>query len=135
MVFSSLCCCYSPQKPLFLIGLTEENFNLKKSSDRLVIAEILFLKLPELHMLLRKKNSTTSQKLSFQDFWSIANRVLNKGKSAIPPLFNSMKVLSSTSDKTKLFAKSFLITLKLMTQVFLYLFLILELILNNIIFP
>ena len=72
---------------------------------------------------------------SFQDFWSIADSVLNKGKSALPPLFYSMKALSSTSDKTKLFTKSFLITLKLMTQVFLYLFLILELILNGIISP
>ena len=33
--------------------------------------------------------------------------VLNKGKSAIPPLFNSLEVLSSASDKEKLFAKNF----------------------------
>ena len=41
------------------------------------------------------------------DFWLIANSVLKKGKSAIPPLFNSSKVLSSASDKAKLFAKDF----------------------------
>ena len=35
------------------------------------------------------KESITSQKLGSQDFWQIANSVLNKGKSAIPPLFNS----------------------------------------------
>ena len=37
----------------------------------------------------------------------IANSVLNKGKSAIPPLFNGPGVLSSASDKAKLFAKNF----------------------------
>ena len=49
----------------------------------------------------------TSQKLGSWDFWQIANSVLNKGKSAIPPLFNSLKVLSSASDKAKLFDKNF----------------------------
>ena len=31
----------------------------------------------------------------------------NKGKSAIPPLFDGSKVLSSASDKAKLFAENF----------------------------
>ena len=35
------------------------------------------------------------------------NSVLNKGKSAILALFNRPEVLSSTSDKAKLFAESF----------------------------
>ena len=56
------------------------------------------------------------------DFWRIANNVLNKGKSAIPPLFNGPEVLSFTFDKAKLFAKIFLRTLILMTLVSLYLF-------------
>ena len=34
------------------------------------------------------KESITSQKLGSRDFWRIANSVLHKGKSAIPPLFN-----------------------------------------------
>ena len=42
-----------------------------------------------------------------QDFWQIANSVLNKGKSAIPPLFNGPEVLSSASDKAKLSAENF----------------------------
>ena len=46
-------------------------------------------------------------KLGSRDFWQIANSVLNKGKSAIPPLFNGTEVLSSASDKAKLFAKNF----------------------------
>ena len=37
----------------------------------------------------------------------IASSVLNKGKSAIPPLFNGPDVLSSVSDKAKLFVENF----------------------------
>ena len=37
----------------------------------------------------------------------IANTILNKGKSTIPPLFNGPEVLSSASDKEKLFAENF----------------------------
>ena len=55
----------------------------------------------------KTKESITSQKLGSRDFWRIANSVLNKGKSAIPPLFNGLKVLSSASDKAKLFAENF----------------------------
>ena len=55
----------------------------------------------------KTKESITSQKLGSRDFWRIANSVLNKGKSAIPPLFNDPEVLSSASDKAKLFADSF----------------------------
>ena len=55
----------------------------------------------------KTKESITSQKLGSRDFWRIANSVLNKGKSAIPPLFNGPEVLSSASDKAKLFAKNF----------------------------
>ena len=53
----------------------------------------------------KTKESITSQKLGSRNFWQIANSVLNKGKSAIPPLFNRPEVLSS--DKAKLFAKNF----------------------------
>ena len=55
----------------------------------------------------KTKEPITSQKLAFWDFLQIANSVLNKGKSAIPPLFSSPEVLSSASDKAKLFAKVF----------------------------
>ena len=55
----------------------------------------------------KTKESITSQKLGSQDFWRIANSVLSKSKSAIPPLFNRPEVLSSASDKAKLFAKNF----------------------------
>ena len=55
----------------------------------------------------KTKESISSQKLGSQDCWQIANSVLNKGKSAIPPLFNGLEVLSSASDKSKLFAENF----------------------------
>ena len=55
----------------------------------------------------KRKESITSQKLGSCDFWQIANSVLNKGKSAILPLFNRLEVLSSASDKAKLFAENF----------------------------
>ena len=40
--------------------------------------------------MLIKQESITFQKLGSCDFWQIANSVLIKGKSAIPPLFNSL---------------------------------------------
>ena len=55
----------------------------------------------------KTKESITSQKLGSSDFWRIANSVLNKGKSAIPPLFSCPEVLSSASDKAILFAENF----------------------------
>ena len=53
------------------------------------------------------KESISSQKLGPRYFWRIPNSVLNKGISAIPLLFNGLEVLSSASDKAKLFAKNF----------------------------
>ena len=55
----------------------------------------------------KTKESIASQKLGSRDFCRIANTVLNKGKSAISPLFNSPEVLSSSSHKAKLFAENF----------------------------
>ena len=53
----------------------------------------------------KTKESITSRKLGSRVFWQITNSVLNKGKSAIPPLFNGPEVLTSASDKAKLFAE------------------------------
>ena len=59
-------------------------------------------------MLIKQKSPLLPcQRLGSGDFWRIANSVLNKGKSAIPPLFNGPEVLSSASDKAKLFAENF----------------------------
>ena len=40
----------------------------------------------------KTKESITSEKLGSQDYWQIANSVLNKGKSAIPPLFSLLEL-------------------------------------------
>ena len=55
----------------------------------------------------KTKESITSQKLHSQDFWQIATSVLNKSKSAIPPLLNELEVLPSAYDEAKFFAKNF----------------------------
>ena len=55
----------------------------------------------------KTKESITSQRLGCRDFWRIANSVLNKGKSAVPPLFNGPEVLSSASDEAKLLTENF----------------------------
>ena len=55
---------------------------------------------------MKTKEPITSQKLGSRGFWRIANSVLNKDKSAIPPLFNRPEVLSSASDKAKLFPEN-----------------------------
>ena len=55
----------------------------------------------------KRKESFTYQKLGSLDFWQIANSVVNKVKSAIPPLFNVPELLPSASYKAKLFAKNF----------------------------
>ena len=52
----------------------------------------------------KTKESINSLNLDSRDFWQIATSVLNKGKSAIPHLFNSPEMLSSAYDKAKLFA-------------------------------
>ena len=53
-------------------------------------------------MLLKQNSPITSQKLGSRDFWQIAKSVLNKGKSAIPPLFNGPEVLPSASELAQL---------------------------------
>ena len=55
----------------------------------------------------KKKESFSSQNLGSRDFWQIANSDLNKGKCAIPALFNGRDVFSSASNKANLFAENF----------------------------
>ena len=82
----------------------------------------------------KAKESITSQKLGSRDFWRIANSVLNKGKSAIPPLFNGLEMLSSASDKAKLFAENFSKNSNLDDSGIALLIFLLELLRNCIIF-
>ena len=76
----------------------------------------------------KTKESITFQKLDSRVFWRIANSVLNKGKSGIPPLFDGPELLQNCLLKT------FLRTLILMNMVSLYLLSLLELIWNCVIF-
>ena len=65
------------------------------------------LQAAKLAYVTKTKESITSQKLGSLDFWQIANSFFSKDKSAIPPVFNRLEVLSSASGKAKLFAKNF----------------------------
>ena len=51
--------------------------------------------------------SIASQRSGSRDFWRICNSILNRGKSAIPPLFNGPEVLTASMDKANLFARNF----------------------------
>ena len=63
------------------------------------------LEAAELLYATKTKESIISQKLRSREFWWIPNSVLNKGQSAIPPLFR-VRMWSSASNKPKLFAKN-----------------------------
>ena len=65
------------------------------------------LKAAKLIYATKTKESITSQKLCFWEFWHTANSFLNKSKSTIPALFNDPEVLFSASDKAMLFPKNF----------------------------
>ena len=57
-------------------------------------------------MLVKQKSLSLFRNLALRTFNKLLS-VLNKGKSAIPSLFNSPELLSSASEKAKLFAKMF----------------------------
>ena len=107
MVFSCLCCCHSSSKSLFQL-YQQNKFSKSKLKFRQVHNHCKrVLEAAKLAYANKTKDSITSLKLDSCHFWRIANSVLNKSKSAIPPLFNGPEVLSSASDKAKLFAENF----------------------------
>ena len=82
---------------------SESKVKLKQTSNRCK-------RVPEAAKLAyanKTKEPIISQKLGCQDFWQIGNSALNKVKSAIPLLLNGLEVLSSVSDKEKVFAENF----------------------------
>ena len=85
-------------------------------------------------MLFKQKSFSLPRNLISVTFGKISESVINKARPAILCLFNFLEVLSSTSVKIKLSAKTFVKTLILMTQVSLNLLYLLELIRNCIIF-
>ena len=102
-----LYCCLSSQKQLFWFVPTEYISESKVKFRQVTIRCKRVLKAPKLVKPYKTKESITSQKLGCQGFWQISNSNLNKGQSAIPPLFNSPEVLPSASPKAELFAKHF----------------------------
>ena len=59
-------------------------------------------------MLLKQKSPSLPRNLTLRTFGKLLiNSVLNKSKSAIPPLFNEPVVLTSVSDKARLSAENF----------------------------
>ena len=55
----------------------------------------------------KRRGSFTSSKLTAIYFWQITSSYLSKCRSAISTLVNGPEMLSSTSDKAKLFAEMF----------------------------
>ena len=94
-------CNYSSQKSL----LSQQNkfseskvkFREASNSCKRVFGAV------NLHMLLKQKSPSLPRNLALRQS---ANSVLNKSNSSILPIF-IVKVLSSASDKTKLFVKNF----------------------------
>ena len=108
MVFSSLCCCHIVHRNHFFRlyhhnKSCESNVKFRQASYPCKRV----LEAAKLAYATKTKESIIFQKLGSRDFWRIANSVLNKGKSVVPPLFNGPQVLSTASDNAKLFAKNF----------------------------
>ena len=53
------------------------------------------------------RSSIESTVLGSRQFWHITNKILNRGKSQIPPIFNGPEVLTSSKDKADLFCDCF----------------------------
>ena len=90
----------------FRLYLKLNLLNLKQSSGRLVIAAKGFLKLPNLHTLLKQKSPSLPRNLALGTLGELLI-VFSTKLSLLNPLFNRPEVLSSASDKAKLFAKNF----------------------------
>ena len=103
MVFSCLCCCHSSQKSLFACTNRINLLNLKESSDRLVIVAKGFLKVPNLHMLI-KKSLSLPRSLALRTFGKML--IVFSTKANLLYLLY-LTVLSSASDKASLFTKNF----------------------------
>ena len=63
--------------------------------------------LPNLHMLIKQKGQSLYRNLALRTFGELPIVFLNKGKSAITPLFNDLEMLPSASNKARLFAENF----------------------------
>ena len=94
----------------------------------------MVLKAAKLSYAHKTKEYITSHKLGSRDFWRLANSVLNKGKSVYLFYSTAHRCCFLRLIKQNCLLKIFLWTIILMTQLSLYLFSLLKLILNCIIF-
>ena len=77
------------------------------SSALLVIVAKGFLKLPNLHMLIKQKSPSRCRNSALWTFCKLPIVFSIKVKSALPHVFNGPEVLSFASDKAKLCAENF----------------------------
>ena len=108
LFLTCLCCCCNSQKLLFhLYGQnksSESKVKFRQASNHCKMV----LEAATLEYANKTKELITFQKLGYSDLWWMGTGVLNtNGKSDIPPIFNNLEVLSSASDKAKLFAEDF----------------------------
>ena len=99
LVFSTLYCCHSSQKSLF--SFVQQNKSPKskvKFTQANNYCKRVF-KDAEVANVVKTEKSISSQKLGSHDFWQIANSVLNKGISDIPPLFKGLEVMFSAFEE------------------------------------
>ena len=90
--------------------LIERTKDVQKTSSKVKFGQASnrckgFLKPSNLHMLIKQKSSSVPRNLALGTFGELS--IFNKGNSPIPHLFNGPEVLSSASDKAKLFAEKF----------------------------
>ena len=105
--FSAACAAGIIHRNHFFVFTNRINLlNLKLSSDSISHCK-RGLEAVKFTYANKTKAPITFQKLGSWDFWWIPNSILNKGKYAILPLFNSLKVASSASDKAILFPRNF----------------------------
>ena len=134
MVFSCFCCCYSSYKSLFCLYQQNKSSKYKVKFIQTSNHCKRFLEAAKLAYANKAEESIISQKLDFQDFEWIANNVLNNGKSVYRLYSAIWMCFLLHLIKQDCWQKAFWISPNLMAQVFLYLFFLLELIWNCIIF-
>ena len=102
--------------------------NLPKSSDRLVIVVKIFLKQPNLHILIKQNNLSLPRNLALATFDKLLIAFSTKVIMLYPLYSTAQRCFLLHLIKQDCLLKTLLGTLILMTQVSLYLFYLLELI-------
>ena len=133
--FSAACAAAIDHRNHFFVVTNKINLvNLKQSSGRLVIVAKGFLKLPNLHMLIKQKSPSLPRDLALGTFGKLLILFSTKVNLLYLLYSTALRYCLLHLIKQICLLKAFLKTLILMTQVSLYLFFLLELILNCIIF-